>query len=154
MTEDVDELLDRAGFDAEESVLTRRQAEVLALRERDVSQATIADRLGTSRANVAGIEASTRENVRKARSTIELVDALRAPVRLTIDPGTDVYEIPDRIYRAADAADLKVTLSAVDVIERLTEAAREALDRRELTAPVRVTVSADGEVRIRPADQS
>jgi Tfx family DNA-binding protein len=154
MTEDVDELLDRAGFDAEESVLTRRQAEVLALRERDVSQAAIADRLGTSRANVAGIEASARENVRKARSTIELVDALRAPVRLTIDPGTDVYEIPDRIYRAADAADLKVTLSAVDVIERLTEAAREALDRRELTAPVRVTVSADGEVRIRPADQS
>jgi Tfx family DNA-binding protein len=154
MTEDVDELLDRAGFDAEESVLTRRQAEVLALRERDVSQAAIADRLGTSRANVAGIEASARENVRKARSTIELVDALRAPVRLTIDPGTDVYEIPDRIYRAADAADLKVTLSAVDVIERLTEAAREALDRRELTAPVRVTVSADGKVRIRPADQS
>ncbi len=154
MTEDVDELLDRAGFDAEESVLTRRQAEVLALRERDESQAAIADRLGTSRANVAGIEASARENVRKARSTIELVDALRAPVQLTIEPGTDVYEIPDRIYQAADTADLKVTLSAVDVIERLTEAAREALDRRELTAPVRVTVSADGEVRIRPADQS
>ncbi|MDZ7702148.1 MAG: Tfx family DNA-binding protein [Halobacteriales archaeon] len=154
MTEDADALLDRAGFDAEESVLTRRQAGVLALRERGVSQADIADRLGTSRANVAGIEASARENVRKARGTVELVDTLRAPVRLTIEAGTDVYEIPDRIYGAADAADLKVRLSAVGVIERLTESARDALDSRQLVRPVEVTVAADGEVRIRPADGS
>jgi Tfx family DNA-binding protein len=154
VTETVDELLDRAGFDAETSVLTRRQAEVLALRERDFTQAEIAEHLGTSRANVAGIEASARENVKNARATVELVDALRAPVQLTIEPGTDVYEIPDRIYQAADAADLKVSLSAVDVIERLTESARAALDRRELAAPVRVTVSAGGEIRIRPEDHS
>lgn len=152
MAEDVDALLEQAGFDPERSVLTRRQAEVLALREREVSQADIADRLGTSRANVAGIEASARENVRKARGTVELVDSLRAPVRLTVEPGTDVYEIPDRIYRAADEADVKVTLSAVGVIETLTESAREALDSRQLVRPVQVTVSADGEVRIRPAD--
>lgn len=152
MTEDVDALLEQSGFDPERNVLTRRQAEVLALREREVSQAAIADRLGTSRANVAGIEASARENVRKARGTVELVDSLRAPVRLTVEPGTDVYEIPDRIYRAADEADVKVTLSAVGVIETLTESAREALDSRQLVRPVQVTVSADGEVRIRPAN--
>lgn len=152
MTDDLDELLERAGFDPDGSVLTRRQAEVLALRERDVSQADIAERLGTTRANVAGIEASARENVRKARGTVELVDSLRAPVRLTLEPGTDVYEIPDRIYRAADEADLKVGLSAVGVIERLTESARDALDSRQLVRPVEVTVSADGEVRIRSAE--
>lgn len=152
MTEDVDALLDRAGFDPANSVLTRRQAEVLALRERDVSQADIAARLGTTRANVAGIEASARENVRKARSTVDLVASLRAPVRLTVEPGTDVYEFPDLIYQAADDADVKVELSAVGVIERLTESAREALDSREVVEPVQVTVSADGEVRIRPAE--
>lgn len=151
MTEDVDELLARAGFDPERSVLTRRQAQVLALRERDVSQSAIAERLGTSRANVAGIEASARENVRKARGTVDLVDALRAPVRLTVEPGTDVYEIPGQIYRAADEAGVKVNLSAVGVIERLTESARSALESRQLIRPVRVTVSADGDVRIRPA---
>ncbi|MFB6353488.1 MAG: Tfx family DNA-binding protein [Halobacteriales archaeon] len=154
MTEDGEALLDRAGFDPEESVLTRRQAEVLALRERDVAQADIAERLGTSRANVAGIEASARENVRRARATVDFVDAIRAPVRLTVEPGTDVYEIPDRVYRAADEADVKVSLSAVGVIERLTEAAREALDSRRLTRPVRVTVAADGEVRFRVDDRS
>lgn len=154
MTEDVDALLDRAGFDPDRSVLTRRQAEVLALRERDVPQADIAERLGTSRANVAGIEASARENVRRARGTVDFVDAIRAPVRFTVEPGTDVYEIPDRVYRAADEAGVKVSLSAVGVIERLTEAARDALDSRRLTRPVHVTVSADGEVRFRGADRA
>ena len=153
MAEDVDALLERAGFDPASSVLTRRQAEVLALRERGVSQAEIAERLGTSRANVAGVESSARENVRKARGTVELVDSLRAPVRLTIEAGTDVYEIPDRLYRAADAADVKVRLSAVGVIERLTEAARDALQSRELARPVEATVAADGEVRFRLADR-
>ncbi|WP_370515861.1 sigma factor-like helix-turn-helix DNA-binding protein, partial [Halapricum sp. CBA1109] len=73
---DIDAVLDRAGFDPEESVLTRRQAAVLALRERDLTQSTIADRFGTSRANVASIEASARENVRKARETVAVADAL------------------------------------------------------------------------------
>lgn len=152
MTEDVEALLEAAGFDPERSALTRRQAEVLALRERDRSQSTIAERLGTSRANVAGIEASARENVRKARATVEFVDAIRAPVRLTIDAGTDVYDIPDRVYRAADEAGIKVTLSAVGVIEALTESARAALDSRRLDRPVHATVSADGEVRFRAVD--
>ncbi len=153
MTEDVDELLDAAGFDPERSVLTARQAEVLALRERDVPQAAIAERLGTTRANVAGIEASARENVRRARGTVDFVEALRAPVRVTVEPGTDVYDVPDRIYRAADAAGVKVDLSSVGVIERLTESARDALDRRRVTRPVRVTVSADGEVHVRGPDR-
>ena len=152
MAEDADALLERAGFDPDESVLTRRQAEVLALRERGVSQAEIADRLGTTRANVAGVESSARDNVRKARGTVALVDSLRAPVRLTIEAGTDVYEIPDRLYRAADEAGVKVRLSAVGVIERLTDAARGALESRELARPVEATVSADGEIRFRPAD--
>jgi Tfx family DNA-binding protein len=153
MTDDLDVVLDEAGFDPDRSVLTRRQAEVLALRERGASQSTIAERLGTSRANVAGVEASARENVRRARDTVDFVDALRAPVQVTVEAGTDVYDIPDRVYRAADEADIKVTLSAVGVIERLTEAARDALDSRRLTRPVHATVSADGEVRFRLADR-
>lgn len=149
VTEDLDAPVLDAGVDPADTHLTRRQALVLTLRERGVAQSAIAERLGTSRANVAGIEASARANVRKARGTVAFVDALRAPVRLTIEPGTDVYAIPDRLYAAADAADVKVTLSSVGVIERLTEAARDALDRRRLTKPVQATVSATGEVDFR-----
>lgn len=154
MTDDLQTVLETAGYDPDQSVLTQRQAEVLALRKRGASQSAIAERLGTSRANVAGIEASARENVRRARQTVAFVAALEAPVQVTIEPGTDVYDIPDRIYRAADAADVKVGLSAVGVIERLTTTARDALDNRRLTRPVHATVSAEGAVSFRPADRS
>ena len=76
---DPEELLSQAGFDADESVLTRRQAEVLALRERGVRQSVIADRLGTSRANVSSVEASARENVAKARETVSFAEARAGP---------------------------------------------------------------------------
>ncbi|MFQ3284468.1 MAG: Tfx family DNA-binding protein, partial [Natronomonas sp.] len=86
-----DEMLDRVGFDEETNVLTRRQAEVLSLRERDVSQAEIAESLGTSRANVSSVESSARENVAKARETVAFANALTAPVQLTIEAGEDLY---------------------------------------------------------------
>ena len=50
---DPDELLARFGFDPESHVLTQRQAEVLVLREQGLRQSTIAELLGTSRANVS-----------------------------------------------------------------------------------------------------
>ena len=59
---DPEAVLTRVGFDPETNVLTRRQAEVLALRERGLKQADIADYLGTSRANVSSVEASARED--------------------------------------------------------------------------------------------
>ena len=94
---DVDGLLDRAGFDADESVLTRRQAEVLALRERGVAQADIAEKLGTSRANVSSVESSARENIANARETVAFAEALSAPVRVTVEAGTDLYDVPNMV---------------------------------------------------------
>src|SRR6056297_742028 len=134
MTEDidVDEILDRAGFDAETSVLTRRQAEVLALRERGVAQATIADRLGTSRANVSSVEASARDNVRKARETVAFAEALRAPVRVVVETGTDLYDVPSRVYDACDEAGVKVSHAAPELMARVSEAAGDAVEDREV----------------------
>ena len=49
---DADELLERTGFDAKESILTRRQAEVLVLREADIPQADIAEELDRARGDL------------------------------------------------------------------------------------------------------
>lgn len=149
---DADAVLARAGFDAEESVLTRRQAEVLALRERGASQAAIADRLGTSRANISKVEASARENVRKARETVAFAAALQAPVRVDIDPGTDLYDVPDMVYEACDEADVKVSLSAPEVMKRVSDAGANAVSGREVHAPLLVTVTSDGHLQVREGD--
>jgi Tfx family DNA-binding protein len=146
---DADELLDTAGFDAETSVLTRRQAEVLALRERDIPQADIAETLGTSRANVSSVESSARENIAKARETVAFAEALTAPVRLTVERGTDLYDVPNEVYSACDDADVKVNRTAPELMKLIGDAAGDAIVGREVRRDVTVTVTHDGRVTVR-----
>lgn len=146
---DVDDILARAGFDPESSVLTRRQAEVLALRERGLPQATIAEELGTSRANVSKVEASARDNISKARETVAFAETLQAPVQIEIDPGTDLYEVPDRVYEGCDEAGVKVPYSAPEVMKLVSESAGDAIAGREVRASLLIGVTSDGTMRVR-----
>jgi len=149
---DVDALLARVGFDPEENVLTRRQATVLALRERGVSQADIAERLGTSRANVANVEASARANVRKAREAVAFAEALLAPVRVGIETGTDIYDVPDAVYAAADEAGVTVEYGAPELMKAVVDAADDAIRDRVVMAPLLVSVGRDGLVTVRRSE--
>ena len=146
---DADVLLDRIGFDPDESVLTRRQAQVLALRERGVRQSTIAERLGTSRANVSSVEASARTNVTKARETVAFAEALSAPVRVEIEGGLDLYDVPKRVYDACDEAGMKVNHTAPDLMKIISEAAGDAVRGRQIREPLLIGVTSDGNVRVR-----
>ncbi|MFD1513318.1 Tfx family DNA-binding protein [Halomarina rubra] len=146
---DVDDILGRTGFDPETSVLTRRQAEVLALREHGLAQAAIAEWLGTSRANVSSIEASARENVAKARETLAFAEALRAPVRLTVETGTDLYDVPQRVYSACDDAGVKVNYAAPELMKLVSDAAGDAVRGREVRRDLLVGVTSEGQVRVR-----
>ena len=146
---DPDDLLEQVGFEAEASVLTRRQAEVLAFRERDVSQADIAEELGTSRANVSSIESSARENIEKARETVAFAEALSAPVQVTVEAGTDLYDVPNMVYSACDEAGVKVTRTAPEVMRLVGDAAGDAVHGREVRRDITVSVTGDGTVQVR-----
>ena len=150
--EDVDALLHAAGFDEERSVLTRRQAEVLALRERDVPQREIAERLGTSRANVSSIEASARRNVQKARETVAVADALAEPVRVPIATGTDVFDVPETVYQACDDIGTKVTHSSAALIRKVREETPEAISEQTIVSPIVIGVSTDGSISVEHPD--
>ncbi|MFB6133933.1 MAG: Tfx family DNA-binding protein [Halanaeroarchaeum sp.] len=146
---DVDEILAASGFDPDTNVLTRRQAEVLALRERDVPQADIAEELGTSRANVSKVESSARDNVERARETIAFAETLQAPVQIEVEPGTDLYEVPDAVYEACDRNGVKVPYSAPEVMKLVSENAGDAIAGREIKSPVLVGITSDGSMRVR-----
>ena len=146
---DADELLAESGFDADSNVLTRRQAEVLALREQGLRQSVIADRLGTSRANVSSVEASARENVQKARETVSFAEALSAPVRIRVENGTDLYDVPEQVYEACDEAGVKVGYAAPELMKIVSDAAGDAIHGREVRAELLVGVTSDGQVRVR-----
>jgi hypothetical protein len=149
MADEADEVLSRTGFDPATSVLTRRQAAVLALRERGLKQRAIAERLDTSRANVSGIEASARENVARARETVAFVEALEAPVRVPIPADTDLYDVPKRVYDACDEAGVKVDHTAPELMNAVGEQAGEAVRGRAVRERLLVGVTREGEVRVR-----
>ncbi|WP_424017227.1 Tfx family DNA-binding protein [Halorientalis pallida] len=146
---DVDGILERAGFDPAANVLTRRQAEVLALRERGLAQAEIADLLGTSRANVSSVESSARDNVSKARETIAFAETLRAPVRITLDAGTDLYDVPARVFAECDEVGVKVNHTAPELMKRISDEAGDAVVGRNVERRLFVGVTSDGAVRVR-----
>ncbi|MFW6449042.1 MAG: Tfx family DNA-binding protein [Halobacteriota archaeon] len=145
---DVEAHLALVDFDPEATFLTRRQAEVLVLRERGLTQAAIADRLGTTRANVAGIEASARENVAKARETVAVADRLAAPVRVAVPSGTELYDVPDMVFDASDAAGIKVTHDAPALLKVVSDAAGDAVVGRVVREDLVVHVTTDGAVRV------
>lgn len=150
---DVDAILEETGFDAEGSVLTHRQAQVLALRERGHSQAAIADALGTSRANVSSVESSARDNVARARETVAFADALQAPVQVSVAADTDLFEVPGMVFDACDEAGVKVGVSSSSLLKRVRDGAEAALDGDTVVAPVLVSVGADGAVRVRRSEE-
>lgn len=151
---DVDALLAEVGFDPEQSVLTRRQAEVLALRERGVAQADIAAYLGTSRANVSNVEASARANVEKARETVAFARTLEAPVQVYIEAGTDLYDIPSMVYDACDDADVKVNHAAPELMKIVSDEAASVVSGRAVNADLLVGVTTTGEMTVRRSSQS
>lgn len=146
---DVDTLLEEAGFDAETNVLTHRQAEVLALRERGIRQRDIAEQLGTSRANVSNVEASARENIARAHETIGFAEAIAAPVRVEVPAGTDLYDVPTMVYDACDEADLKVKYTAPELMTTVSEAANAAVEGRAIHERLLIGVLSDGSLRVR-----
>ncbi|WP_079990801.1 Tfx family DNA-binding protein [Haloarcula sp. CBA1127] len=146
---DPDELLAAVGFDADESVLTRRQAEVLALREHDIRQSDIGELLGTSRANISSIERNARENVKKARQTIVFANTLTAPVRVDIAVGTDIYDVPQTVYAACDEAGVEVNYGSSNLLQLIDDAVDGAVQQDTVQVPLRIDVTNDGVVHVR-----
>jgi len=150
-TVDPETLLGDGDLDAEGTVLTERQAEVLVLRERGLTQAAIAERLGTTRENVSGLESRARDNVEKARNTVAFAELLLAPIQVELPAGTDLYEAPDRVFEACDDAEIKVTENAPELMKSISDAAGSAIEGRQVKTSVLVSVTSTGRVRVRTA---
>lgn len=142
------DFLDRVRFDEASNVLTRRQVEILVLRERGYSQPAIADLLGTSRANVTNIEASARDNVEKAKETVRIVNALQAPILVSIPAGTDIYNVPNKVYEACNQANIKVPYSAPELMKRVLDEAEGVVNERTIETSLTVSVDDTGEITI------
>ena len=138
--------------DVSETFLTERQAEVLALRNDGMTQREIADRLGTSVANVSGIESAARRNVDAAARTLDLARLLECAVRFPVEGGTDLRELVDEVYALGDESDLRVAYAEPELTTRLHDHLGDLIEDRRLVEGVEVGITHDGEVLAFPLD--
>ena len=142
------EELRELNFDEHSMFLTHRQATVLALREKGADQGEIAAHLDCTRANVSNIERSARENIEKARATLSFAEKLTAPVRVKLHTDVGLHEIPDRIYEACDAVDVKVNYGAPELMRKIATVSPASEQRGRLVEDLVVTVTSEGEVHL------
>jgi len=131
-----------------DTFLTEAQARVLELRAKGLTQAEIARRLRTSRPNVCILERRARDNIARAERTLKLAAKLRAPVVLEVRQGDDILEIPNRLFKAADAAKIRVKLSTPDIVSKIREGAGDKLHGRSATQSFDVVLTSEGEILI------
>ena len=129
-----------------DTFLTKIQARVLEFRAKGLTQAEIAKRLKTSRANVCILERRARQNIARAERTLKLSAKLLAPVVLKIKPGDDIMQLPRRLFSAADASKVNVKLDTPALIAKIRREAYDKLKGRTVTMPMELALTADGEV--------
>ena len=134
--------------DTDGTLLTERQLEVLEHRERGATQRAVADDLGTTASNVSAIERAAEANVEKARHTLELVRALRAPVQFTVAAGTSFDELVAAVYDHGDEAGVKVAYCRPELYAHLYGLLADVTDANQLTADVPVGLTEEGDVTV------
>jgi Tfx family DNA-binding protein len=134
---------------AEGTVLTDRQVEVLELREQGYTQPEIAAQLGTTDANVSAIERAARENVEKARETLQLVESLQSPVQFTVPAGTEFETLVDEVYAQGDDADITIAHRRPELYAHLYEKLQSHSSQNQLRDATEVGITEDGEVTVR-----
>lgn len=103
-----------------DTFLTSKQLKVLELRGEGYTQEEIARLIGTSRVNITITEKRARDNIDKARKTLEAYEKL-SPISLEISKGMDIFEVPKRIFSEADKHGIKVlhnTPSLIGIMRR------------------------------------
>jgi len=136
--------------ETEDTFLTARQVEVLELREQGYTQQEVADRIGTTDSNVSAVERAARENVAKARRTLELVQTIRSPGRFTVESGSTFEDLVERIYEVGDETGVKIEYPRPELYGWLSEELEAYADENALETSVAVTVTDDGDVTVDP----
>ena len=126
--------------------LTERQTQVLSRRHAGLTQREIAEELGTSVPNISAVERAARDNVERARRTVELAGRLEAAVRFVQPQGTHLRELVEAVYAAGDEAGVKLPVADPELAAYLRVALRDRFEGRRLVEPVEVGVTPDGDV--------
>lgn len=131
-------------------LLTEHQVKVLKLRSKGLSLRRIASILGVSHQDVAVIERRALENIERARQTLLAYKLAVAPLKIRIDEGTKLVEIPRIIMDEADRSGLKVRGDFTLIFKLIRFKARRCIVENKVKEPLMIVVDRSGEVDVYP----
>ncbi len=132
---------------ASDSFLTERQLEILELRGKWRTQEEVARKLGTTRENVTITEKRARENIEKARRTIDAFEML-SPVEIKIEEGEDIFGVPDKILRVGDATGTEVLYGKTTIIGMLRRHAGDKIRGNKILDGFKVLLLRSGKIKL------
>jgi len=129
-----------------ETFLTKRQLEILKLRNTGLSQAEIARQLGTTRANISATEKTAKENIKKAENTLKLSKMIKASAWVKVEKDTDLQEIPKKIFEAASKAKIWVNLDTPTLIGFIARECKDKIKGRRIISELDIGVTREGDI--------
>jgi transcriptional regulator len=66
-----------------------------------------------------------------------------------LEPGTDLYDVPARVFDRCDDVGVKVSYTAPELMKLVSDAAGDAVTGRNVDQELFVGVTSDGEVQVR-----
>ena len=153
MKQEDDELKDDELKDDASTFLTERQIEVVKLRHKGRSQQEVADMMGTTRSNISILEKRAHQNIARAQNTLRRWMTIQAPISLKVTAGTDVFDIPARVFQAADRMSIQLAATSLDIIVQLRREAPELFKKRSLLQDIEIYVTEDGELIVQEPSQ-
>jgi len=118
------------------------------MRSKDLSQQEVSEILGTTRSNVSILEKRALQNVERAKNTLRQWAMIQAPVSVMVPEGTDVFEVPGRVFQEADRKGVRLSLNSLDLIVRLRNEAPQVLKKRVVLRDLEIFVTENGEVLV------
>lgn len=129
-------------------LLTEHQIKVLKLRSKGLSLREVAFILGVSHQNIALTEKRALENIETAKQTLIAYKLATAPLKIRIDEGTKLVEIPRIIMDEADKKKLKVKGDFTLIFKLIRFRARKCIAENKIKEPVMIIIDQNGEIDV------
>ena len=133
--------------EVENTHLTERQYKIYKRWREGEDPSEIADDLETSKSNVSHILKSAKENIKKSRKTVELVDTLDWPLEMDFEPGEDIFDVSKEVYRRADGEGIHLNYTGAELADLLAKNLKKDIQDRKILIELKIRISEEGEVR-------
>lgn len=108
--------------------------------------------MGTTRSNISIMEKRAHQNIARARRTILQWKMIQAPISVKVQAGADLFDLPSRIFAAADVKGIQLPVTSTDIIYQLRVKAPQISKKRAVAREIEIFVTREGDVLLDDLD--